>query len=103
MRWRVTRNVFAEELDKSVKFSLSSRPVENNCGSHKRLGLDAQTNLEQAETARRQMRAFLGNRRLVFDTHYRRFFFVDQHPEIAERFKMTFESCFQEAAPAPAR
>ena len=57
---------------------------------------------EQAERARREMHAFLENRQLVFDTHYRRFFFVDEHPEIAERFKMTFEGCFQEAEPAPA-
>ena len=51
----------------------------------------------QAEAARHQMHAFLSDRKLVFDTHYRRFFFVDEHPEIAERFRMTFESCFQEA------
>lgn len=50
----------------------------------------------QAEAARRQMHAFLSDRRFVFDTHYRRFFFVDEDPEIAERFRMTFESCFQE-------
>jgi hypothetical protein len=44
------------------------------------------------------MHAFLSDRQLVFDTHYRRFFFVDEHPEIAARFRMTFESCFQEAS-----
>ena len=51
----------------------------------------------EADGARDQMHAFLSDRKLVFDTTYRRFFFVDEHPEIAERFRMTFESCFQEA------
>jgi len=51
----------------------------------------------QADMARRQMHAFLSDRKMVFDTQYRHFFFVDVHPEIAERFRMTFESCFQEA------
>lgn len=49
-----------------------------------------------AEMARRQMHAFLSDRKMVFDTQYRHFFFVDVHPEISERFRMTFESCFQE-------
>lgn len=49
----------------------------------------------QAETARRQMHAFLADRKWVFDEHYRLFFFVDEYPEIAERFRMTFESCFE--------
>jgi hypothetical protein len=44
------------------------------------------------------MHAFLSDRKLVFDTHYRRFFFVDEHPEIAARFQMTFESCFRKPA-----
>src|SRR5262249_31782353 len=30
----------------------------------------------------------------LFDQCYRRFFFVDSHPEIAERFILTFERCF---------
>jgi hypothetical protein len=51
----------------------------------------------QAEMARQQVHAFLSDRKMVFDTQYRHFFFVDVHPEIAERFRMTFESCFQEA------
>lgn len=53
----------------------------------------------QAENARRRMHAFLSDRKLVFDTQYRHFFFVDLHPEISERFRMTFESCFQESQP----
>ena len=48
----------------------------------------------EAEAARRQMRAFLADRNLVFDHQYRRFFFVDLYPEIAERFRMSLESCF---------
>ncbi len=51
----------------------------------------------QAEALRRRLRALLSDREAVFNTQYRRFFFVDEHPEIAERFRMTFESCFQEA------
>jgi hypothetical protein len=51
----------------------------------------------EVHAARDQVHAFLSNRKLVFDMTYRRFFFVDEHPEIAERFRMTFESCFQEA------
>lgn len=54
---------------------------------------------DQAEVARREMRAFLSDRRLVFNEQYRKFFFIDLHPEIAERFRMTFESCFDEARP----
>ena len=54
---------------------------------------------DQAELARREMRAFLSDRRLVFNEQHRKFFFIDLHPEIAERFRMTFESCFDEARP----
>jgi hypothetical protein len=52
----------------------------------------------QAAMARRQMHAFLSDRKLVFDTYYRRFFFVDEQPEIADRFRMTYQACFQEAS-----
>jgi len=41
------------------------------------------------------MREFLSDRELVFDTHYRRFFFIDEPPENAERFRLTYESCFE--------
>ena len=49
----------------------------------------------RAELARHHMHRQLADRKQVFDTYYRRFFFVDRHPEIAERFRMTFEQCFQ--------
>jgi hypothetical protein len=54
----------------------------------------------QLDAARRDISARLRDRKLVFDASYRKFFFVDEHPEIADRFRMTFESCFEEAAPA---
>jgi hypothetical protein len=43
---------------------------------------------------RRDVRAKLRDRKLVFDESYRKFFFVDELPEIADRFRMTFEACF---------
>ncbi len=49
---------------------------------------------------RESMRNFLADRKLVFQKHYLKFFFIDEHPEMADRFRMTFESCFEEA---PAR
>jgi glutathione S-transferase len=51
----------------------------------------------EIDRRRHAMRAFLADFKMVFETHYRRFFFVDEHPEIADRFRMTFESCFQNA------
>jgi hypothetical protein len=63
-----------------------------------RIGAQTVMNGAQAEMARRQMHKLLSDRKLVFDEHYRRFFFIDEHPEIADRFGMTFESCFQEAS-----
>jgi glutathione S-transferase len=51
----------------------------------------------EIDKRRQAMRAFLSDFKMVFDTHYRRFFFVDEHPEIADRFRMTFESCFQQS------
>lgn len=50
----------------------------------------------QAEAARREIHTLLSNRQLLFDYLYNRFFFVDEYPELAERFRMTFESCFEE-------
>jgi hypothetical protein len=52
---------------------------------------------QAANAGREWMRAMLRDRRRVFDEAYRRFFFIDKHPEIAERFQMTYEGCFQEA------
>jgi hypothetical protein len=49
-----------------------------------------------AALRRKQLRAFLRDRKHVFDSTYRRYFFVDKHPEIADRFRMTYESCFEE-------
>jgi hypothetical protein len=45
---------------------------------------------------RQAMRAMLTDRKRTFDWSYRSFFFVDEHPEIADRFRMTYESCFEE-------
>lgn len=50
-----------------------------------------------AVARREQLRARLGDRKAIFDAAYRAFFFVDKHPEIANRFVMTYELCFQEA------
>lgn len=52
-----------------------------------------------AELAGRRiaMRARMRDRKGIFDESYRTFFFVDKYPEIADRFRMTYESCFQEA------
>jgi hypothetical protein len=54
-----------------------------------------------AEVQRRRtlMRDRLRDRHAVFDQSYRKFFFVDRYPEIANRFRMTYESCFMEAGP----
>jgi len=41
---------------------------------------------------------FLRDREALFDACYRRFFFVDEYPENANRFVMSFERCFQETA-----
>jgi hypothetical protein len=49
-----------------------------------------------AVAQREAMRSFLRNRRMLFDSTYRTFFFVDKHPEIADRFRMTYELCFEE-------
>jgi hypothetical protein len=49
------------------------------------------------------LRAFLRDRKHLFDSTYRRYFFVEKHPEIADRFRMTYESCFQEAPRADDR
>jgi len=61
--------------------------------------------MEVATMQREPMQSFLRDRKRVFDSTYRRYFFIDNHPEIADRFRMTYESCFQEAtlaAEAPA-
>ncbi len=46
---------------------------------------------------RESFEAFIRDRKHVFDTTYRRYFFVDKFPENADRFRMTYEGCFQEA------
>ena len=45
----------------------------------------------QIDIERRVMKAKLGDRKAVFDLAYRKFFFIDEHPENVERFKMSFE------------
>ena len=49
------------------------------------------------------LRTFLRDRKHVFDSTYQRYFFVNQYPEIADRFRMTYESCFDEAPQAESR
>ena len=49
-----------------------------------------------ATANRESFRMFLRDRKQVFDTRYPHYFFVDKHPEIADRFRMTYEACFQE-------
>jgi hypothetical protein len=51
-----------------------------------------------AVAQREPMRAFLRDRKKIFDAAYRTYFFVDKHHEIADRFRMTYELCFQEAS-----
>jgi hypothetical protein len=46
------------------------------------------------------MKNRLRDRHAVFDESYRRFFFLDEHPEIAQRFSLSFDRCFQEAVSA---
>jgi hypothetical protein len=46
--------------------------------------------------ARARERRKLAIHNEIFDQCYRRFFFVDEHPEIAERFILSFERCFLE-------
>lgn len=53
-----------------------------------------------AVAKRESLRTFLRDRKTVFDSTYRTFFFVDKYPEIADRFRMTYELCFQEARSA---
>lgn len=53
-----------------------------------------------AALQREPLRTFLRDRKHVFDSTYRRYFFVGKYPEIADRFRMTYESCFDEAAHA---
>jgi hypothetical protein len=55
-----------------------------------------------AVSQREQLRTLFRDRRKVFDDTYRRFFFVDRHPEIADRFRMTYDLCFTEAPAATA-
>lgn len=43
------------------------------------------------------MRAKLADRKSAFDSGCRTFFFIDKHPELAERFVMNFERCYEEA------
>ena len=50
-----------------------------------------------AALQREPLQTFLRDRKHVFDSTYRRYFFVDKYPEIADRFRMTYESCFEEA------
>jgi hypothetical protein len=50
-----------------------------------------------AALRRQQLRTFLRDRKHLFDSTYRRYFFVDKYPEIADRFRMSYESCFAEA------
>ncbi len=47
---------------------------------------------------RSEWRAKLRDRQSAFDQAYRRFFFLDKYPELAERFVLSFERCFQEAS-----
>jgi len=54
----------------------------------------------QLAQQRHEMRARLRDRRAVFDAAYRNFFFIDECPENIERFRMTFESCFEEGDPS---
>jgi hypothetical protein len=49
-----------------------------------------------AALQREPLRTFLRDRKHVFNSTYRRYFFVDKYPEIADRFRMTYESCFEE-------
>jgi hypothetical protein len=55
-----------------------------------------------AELARRReiMKTQLRDRKSVFESSYRRFFFIDKDPEIADRFRMTYEACFEEGTQA---
>ena len=53
----------------------------------------------QISRARKIGRAHLGNRKLVFDDAYRKYFFVEEFPENADRFRMSYEACFESALP----
>ena len=53
-----------------------------------------------AALRREPLRTFLRDRKHVFDSTYRRYFFVEKYPEIADRFRMTFGSCFEETPTA---
>jgi hypothetical protein len=48
-----------------------------------------------AVAQREAFRAYVRDRRALFDRTYRTFFFVDKHPEIADRFRMTYDLCFR--------
>lgn len=51
-----------------------------------------------AALQREPLRTFLRDRKHLFDSTYRRYFVAEKYPEIADRFRMTYESCFQEAS-----
>jgi hypothetical protein len=51
----------------------------------------------EIERRREVLTAELNDRAGLFDSCYQRFFFVDQYPESANRFILSFERCFQEA------
>lgn len=44
------------------------------------------------------VRRALEDREALFERTYRRFFFVDKYPEIAERFALSYAGCFESAA-----
>jgi hypothetical protein len=49
---------------------------------------------------RGEVRAFLMDHRRMFDELWSSFFFVDRQPQNAERFRMTFEECWNEGQPS---
>lgn len=52
---------------------------------------------DQISKARKRGRDYLSDRKLVFDEAYRKYFFVDEVPENAGRFLMSYETCFESA------